>query len=106
MHGLHAGHGEAWPESTAFGDDADGASGVIKAVEAMWPNIKRVRCWFHKMQNLQGEFPPAAWPEFKALVQDVRDAASLDEGRRRLEAIVERYGREFPEGLPLPSGRC
>ncbi|MBN2208726.1 MAG: transposase, partial [Candidatus Coatesbacteria bacterium] len=74
----------------------DGASGVIKAVEAMWPNSKRIRCWFHKMQSLQGKFP-AAWPEFKALVQDVRDAPSLDEGRRRLEAIVERYGREFPE---------
>lgn len=75
----------------------DGASGVIKAVEAMWPKSKRVRCWFHKMQNLQGKVPPAAWPEFKALVQDVRDAPSLDEGKRRMQEIVQRYGREFPE---------
>lgn len=39
----------------------DGASGVIKAVEAMWPNSKQVRCWFHKMQNLQGKVHSAAW---------------------------------------------
>jgi len=75
----------------------DGASGVIKAVEAMWPKSKRVRCWFHKIQNLQAKVPPAAWAEFKTLVQDVRDAPSFDEGKRRMEHLLEIYGREFPE---------
>jgi putative transposase len=75
----------------------DGASGVIKAVEAMWPKSKRLRCWFHKMQNLEAKVPPAAWAEFKALVQDMRDAPSFDEGKRRMQDIVERYGGEFPE---------
>ena len=75
----------------------DGAEGLIKAVEAMWPKSKRIRCWFHKMQNLQGKVPPAAWSEFKALVQDIRDAPNFEEGQKRLERIVEEYANRFPE---------
>lgn len=56
----------------------DGAEGLIKAVEAMWPESKRIRCWVHKMQNLQDKVPSAAWNEFKALIQDMRDAPTLE----------------------------
>lgn len=75
----------------------DGARGLIKAVDAMWPKSKRIRCWFHKMQNLQGKVPPAAWSEFRAFVQDVRDAPSFEEGQQRMDRIVERYTDQFPE---------
>jgi putative transposase len=30
----------------------DGHSGLIEAVDAVWPLISRQRCWFHKMQNV------------------------------------------------------
>ena len=30
----------------------DGALGLIKAVEAMWPHCLRMRWWFHTMQHL------------------------------------------------------
>ena len=35
----------------------DGAPGLIKAVEAMWPEAERIRCWFHKMQNVLEKVP-------------------------------------------------
>jgi putative transposase len=73
---------------------------MIKAVEPMWPRSKRIRCWFHKMQNLQSKVPPAAWNEFKALIQDVRDAPTLEEGKLRMERIVEKYSDQFPEVCP------
>ena len=75
----------------------DGAPGLTKAVDAMWPQSLRIRCWFHKMQNLQQKVPALAWPEFKALVVDMRDAPTLEAARERRQAIVERYQREFPE---------
>lgn len=75
----------------------DGAPGVIKAVETIWPKSKRVRCWFHKMQNLQSKVPPPAWAEFRALVEDIRDAPDRDEGERRLEGVVQRYSSALPE---------
>src|SRR5215813_7991028 len=57
----------------------------------------RIRCWFHKMQNLQQKVPPQAWPEFKALVADMRDAPTVTEAERRRQLIVTRYQRDFPE---------
>ncbi len=75
----------------------DGAAGLTKAIDAMWPKAWRIRCWFHKMQNLQQKVPPQAWPEFKQLVADMRDAPTVAEAERRRQLIVNRYQRDFPE---------
>ena len=84
----------------------DGAGGPIKAVEAMWPKSKRIRCWFHKMKNLQGKVPPAAWPDFKLLIQDIRDAPTPEEGRRRMEQIIRQYQNQFPEACRCLQDDC
>jgi len=75
----------------------DGAVGLTKAVDAIWPKALRIRCWFHKMQNLQQQVPPQAWPEFKALVIDMRDAPTVGAAEQRRQAIVTRSQRDFPE---------
>jgi putative transposase len=75
----------------------DGAAGLTKAIDAIWPKALRIRCWLHKMQNLQQKVPPQAWPEFKALVADMRDAPTVPEAERRRQLIVNRYQRDFPE---------
>jgi len=75
----------------------DGAIGLTKAVDAIWPKSLRIRCRFHKMQNLQEKVPPQAWPEFKALVMDMRDAPSVAEAERRRQELVKRYQLDFPE---------
>jgi len=75
----------------------DGAVGLTKAIDAIWPKALRIRCWFHKMQNLQQKVPPQAWPEFKALVSDMRDAPTVLAAEQRRQAIVTRYQRDFPE---------
>lgn len=75
----------------------DGAAGLTKAIDALWPKALRIRCWFHKMQNLQQKVPPQAWPEFKTLVADMRDAPTVAEAERRRQLIVNRYQRDFPE---------
>lgn len=75
----------------------DGAAGLTKAIDAIWPKALRIGCWFHKMQNLQQKVPPQAWPEFKQLVADMRDAPTVPEAERRRQLIVNRYQRDFPE---------
>jgi transposase-like protein len=75
----------------------DGALGLIKAIDALWPKSLRIRCWFHKMQNFQQKVPVRAWPEVKALLVDMRDAPSREKAEQRREAIIEQYQREFPE---------
>jgi transposase-like protein len=75
----------------------DGALGLTQAIDAAWPKSLRIRCWLHKMQNLQQKVPAPAWPAVKALLVDMRDAPTQAEGEKRRDAIVERYQREFPE---------
>jgi putative transposase len=74
----------------------DGAPGLTKAIDAIWPKAWRIRGWFPKMQNLQQKVPPQAWPECKALVVEMRDAPSVAEAERRRPGIVTRYQRDFP----------
>jgi putative transposase len=75
----------------------DGAVGLTKAIDAMWPKSLRIRCWFHKMQNLQQKIPAHLWPEVKALLVDMRDAPTPEKAEKRREAIVAQYQRELPE---------
>ena len=75
----------------------DGAAGLTKAIDAIWPKSLRIRCWFHKMPNLQQKVPPQAWPELKQLVADMRDAPTVPEAERRRQLIVNRSQRDFPE---------
>jgi transposase-like protein len=74
-----------------------GAVGLTKAIDTIWPKSLRIRCWCHKMQHLQQQVPPQAWPEFKALVVDRRDAPSGAEAERRRQETVKRYQLDFPE---------
>ena len=75
----------------------DGAIGLTKAIDTMWPKSLRIRCWFHKMQNLEQKVPEQAWLAFKALVTDMRDAPSRKKAEERRDQIVAHYQREFPE---------
>jgi transposase-like protein len=74
-----------------------GAAGLTQALDVLWPKALRIRCWCHKMQNLQPKVPPQAWPEFKMLVAEMRDAPTVAEAERRRQLIVTRYQRDFPE---------
>jgi transposase-like protein len=77
----------------------DGAPGLIKAVEAMWPESERIRCWFHKMQNVLGKVPQEMHETIKRLLQDVRDAPDHETGRRRAAELIETHRRELPSAM-------
>jgi transposase-like protein len=79
----------------------DGAPGLCKAVDAMWPRSLRMRGWFHTIQNWEQKVPPQAWPACKALVADMRDAPTFAEGQRRCEHLLADYQGPFPA-----AGRC
>jgi len=77
----------------------DGAPGLIKAVEAMWPESERIRCWFHKMQNVLEKVPDEMREPIKRLLQDVRDAPDHQTGTKRARALIEQYERELPSAM-------
>jgi len=74
----------------------DGAPGLIRAVEEVWPQSLRLRCWVHKMRNLETKVPAERWVEVKAELVAIRDAATLAAGEQAAQAFLTRYGSEFP----------
>jgi putative transposase len=75
---------------------SDGAPGMCAAIDTVFPRSLRLRCWFHKMQNLQQKVPPAAWPEFKQMVVAIRDAASVEAAREKALELCARYEHHLP----------
>ena len=75
----------------------DGAPGLIQAVDSMGPRSLRLRWWFPTMQHRHQKVPPQAWPAFKALIADRREAPTFEEGQRRQQALLAQYHDTFPE---------
>ena len=77
----------------------DGAPGLIKAVDELWPEADRQRCTVHRLRNLLAKLPRDA-----ALLERVRRAywAALDEAvdpadaERRLRDLVGELERHYP----------
>ncbi len=77
----------------------DGAPGLIKAVEAIWPEAERIRCWVHKMRNVLDKVPEEVRPVLKPYLEAVRDAPDIETGRRLAEEVVARFGDDYPSAM-------
>jgi len=78
---------------------SDGAPGCIKAVEGMWPEAERIRCWFHKMKNVLDKVPDDMREQVKRLLFDVRDAPDHATGELRAASFVEQYRGKLPSAV-------
>ena len=78
---------------------SDGAPGLIAAIEAMWPEAERIRCWFHKMANILDKCPDEQRETIKRLLLDVRDAPDHGTGQRRAAELIEKYRSTLPSAM-------
>lgn len=77
----------------------DGAPGVIKAVEAVWPEAERIRCWVHKMRNVLDKLPEADHAVVKPYLQAVRDAPDYATGRRLADETIAQFAQAYPSAM-------
>jgi putative transposase len=75
---------------------SDGAPGLIRALEEVFPKSLRQRCLAHRMRNLEGKVPAERWREVKAQAQAAYTAASPMLARLAKEEFVKRFERELP----------
>jgi hypothetical protein len=75
---------------------SDGAPGLIRAIEEVFPRSLRQRCLAHKMRNLEAKVPEERWREVKGLAAVAYQAASPMTARLIQEDFVRRYERELP----------
>lgn len=69
----------------------DGAPGLLRALDEVFAESLRIRCWVHKMRNVLGKLPESAQAEVKAWLQAVRDAPTLEAGQQTAAELISRF---------------
>ena len=78
---------------------ADGAAGLIRAVEECFPRSERGRCLAHRMRNLESKVPETEWPEFRARAKACYEAPSRETAQWLREDLKARYGQALPSAV-------
>lgn len=77
----------------------DGAAGLTRAVEEVWGEAIRIRCWAHKMRNILDKIPAEAHGEVKAFLSCIRDAPDWATGRQLANQFVKQYRHEYGRAI-------
>ena len=73
---------------------ADGAPGLIKAIEQCWPDSDRQHCAVHRVRNLLAKLPePQRDRVRQAYWQALDDAINERDAKQRLQALVDELER-------------
>ncbi len=82
---------------------ADGAPGLIKAVEQCWPASDRQHCAVHRVRNLLAKLPERERERVRgAYWQALDEATGERDGKQRLKALVE----ELDQAGYTAAARC
>jgi transposase-like protein len=74
---------------------ADGAPGLIKAIDHCWPASDRQRCAVHRARNLYAKLPDRERERVKhAYWQALDEAINENDARTRLQALVDQLAKE------------
>jgi transposase-like protein len=77
----------------------DGAPGLIKAIEELWPEADRQRCTVHRLRNIVAKLPkrPELHDRIKSAYWAALDEAiDPDDAEQRLRQVVASLEREYP----------
>jgi putative transposase len=82
---------------------ADGAPGLVKAIEQCWPVSDRQRCCVHRARNLYAKLPERERERVKrAYWRALDDAINEQDAKQRLQALVA----ELDKGGYTAAARC
>src|SRR5580700_3713453 len=74
---------------------ADGAPGLIKAIEQCWPASDRQRCCVHRARNLYAKLPERERERFKhAYWQALDDAINANDANQNLQALAGQLDKD------------
>ncbi len=68
---------------------ADGAPGLIQAIEQLWPQADRQRCTVHRLRNLLAKLPERERERVRAAYwQALDEAEAVEDGERRMRRLI------------------
>jgi putative transposase len=77
----------------------DGALGLWRALEEVFPATRQQRDWVHKTANVLACLPKAVQAGARKALAEIRDAPDRDLARRAIEAFARDYGVKWPKAV-------
>mgnify|MGYP000114957688 CR=1 FL=1 len=77
----------------------DGGAGVIAAVEAIWPDVPRQRCWVHKLRNLACKLRKKNRKACLRGAKQIYMAPNRTEAVKKFKAWREEWAKEEPKAV-------
>ena len=77
----------------------DGALGLWRALEDVFPATRQQRDWVHKVANVLACLPKACQASARKALAEIRDAPDRDQARRAIEAFARDYGVKWPKAV-------
>ena len=98
---LHVGPGnrKSYDNCSTVSCTADGAPGVIPAIEEVFSCALRQRCQRHRLQNILGKAPKEAHKLLKAAILEAFHADTYDDGLRLGREVIERFRDPYPSAM-------
>jgi transposase-like protein len=78
---------------------ADGAGGLWRALERVYPRVPAQLCWAHKMRNIQEKLPRRAWDTCLSEAKQIYRQDTRREATERYFQWVKKYRRKYPKAV-------
>lgn len=78
---------------------SDGAPGLIKVIQHVFPRSRRQRCQVHRMRNLMKKLPRKVRGKLKAEIHEVFYAPTFEEGMKLGRDLIARYKSAYSSAM-------
>jgi len=77
----------------------DGGLGFWAALDEVYPETKRQRCWVHKTTNILDKLPKSIQPKAKQMIQDMYMAPTKGEALAAYDHFVNVFSDKYPKAV-------
>jgi len=78
---------------------SDGAPGLIKAIEEVFPDSLRQRCLVHKKRNILAKVPEDAQAEIRAYLDGIWFAPTYEKGKQAAQEFIRCFEQLYPSAI-------
>ncbi|HJU30331.1 MAG TPA: IS256 family transposase [Hyphomicrobiaceae bacterium] len=77
----------------------DGALGLWRALEEVFPTTRHQRCWQHKVLNVLNKVPKSVQPGMKAALREVWQAPNRKAAETAIDIFAEKYRAKYAKAV-------
>jgi len=77
----------------------DGGLGFWAALDEVFPETKRQRCWVHKTANILDKLPKSMQPKAKQMIKDMYMAPTKEEAFKAYDHFVNTFSCKYPKAV-------